>query len=199
MLSPFSVDHESNHMSIGLFSFFWQVEQIFEWWEGVQSMKSSPFKILSWWWSGSFADGTEFEGGRTDTDWRRLCRYGCSPAFLFSGKPLVTVGEEAPGLVGVKATLFLWGTLTSRKALAPQLILLANGLFPTFVGLPLAGSESSIALSSTVEVADDVDETDPLLKGKLVWIDGGELPDALDILMRRLLFAWAAAVVIGPG
>jgi len=50
-----------------------------------------------------------------------------------------------------------------------------------------------------VEVADDVDETDPLLKGKLVWIDGGELPDALDILMRRLLFAWAAAVVIGPG
>jgi hypothetical protein len=47
--------------------------------------------------------------------------------------------------------------------LAPQLILRANGL----LGLPDAGSESSMALSSCVDM-EETEETEPRLSEKLV-------------------------------
>lgn len=75
---------------------------------------------------------------------------------LSSQKPRDIVGEEALGLGG---TLEATGRRTSRSALAPQLILLANGL----LGLPDAGSDSSMALSSCVDDADEIDETEPRL------------------------------------
>lgn len=112
--------------------------------------------------------------------------------------PLETVGDGAPGLGCVKLALFLAaGTRTSRSALAPQLSRLANGLLLTLEGLPLLPSPSSIALSSAAEAVDDMEDTEPLLNPEMfVCILGGEPPD---ILMRRLLLACAAAVVIGPG
>jgi len=104
--------------------------------------------------------------------------------------PLETTGEEAPGLGGTREAP---GMRTSLKAFAPQLMRLTNGL----VGLPDAGSESSMALSSAMEEAEETDDTEPLLK-KLVCIRGGD-PLPLDRLIRRWWFRCAAAEVIGPG
>lgn len=83
---------------------------------------------------------------------------------------------------------------TSLRALAPQLIRRANGL----VGLPDAGSESSMALSSCIDEVEEMEDTEPLLKEKLGCNRGGELL-ALDMLIRRWLLRCAAADVMGPG
>jgi len=65
------------------------------------------------------------------------------------------------------------------------------------VGLPEDGSESSMALSSWVDM-EEIEETEPLRSEKLDETLGGD-PLALERLIRRWLFAWAAAEVIGPG
>jgi len=59
-------------------------------------------------------------------------------------------------------------------------------------------SPSSIALSSTAEEAEETEEMDPLRIDMFVWTRGGEVPEALDMLILRR-FAWAAAEVMGPG
>jgi len=84
-------------------------------------------------------------------------------------------------------------------ALAPKLNLLANGLEPMLVGLPMLPSPSSIALSSTADETEETDEIDPRRMDMLVWNPGGEVPVAFDMLIRRLLACAAAAVEIGPG
>jgi len=128
--------------------------------------------------------------------WREGSVGELSPFFLrlLSGqKPLETFGDVA----GAWGTLpVVLGRRISRMALAPQLILLANGL----VGLADAGpSVSSIAHSSALEADEEFDDTDPRLSEKLVCNCGGEVPLIPDTLIRRLWFAWAAAEVIGPG
>lgn len=83
---------------------------------------------------------------------------GYADVLLVSGqKPLETVGDDEFGGKGPR------GMRTSRRARAPQLILLANGL----VGLPETGSESSMAFSSGPEAFDEIEDTEPRLK-KLV-------------------------------
>jgi len=88
---------------------------------------------------------------------------------LSSQNPRETVGEEPPGLGGTRDVV---GIRTSRRALAPQLILRTNGL----VGLAFAGSVSSIALSSAVDVAEETEETEPRRREKPGWGRGGEVP-----------------------
>lgn len=107
-----------------------------------------------------------------------------------ANQPLDTVGDEALGLGGTRDAE---GRRTSRKARAPQLMRLANGL----VGLPDAGSESSMALSSNIDDDDEIDDTEPRRSEKLVMCGGDPL--ALDRLIRRWLLRCAAAVVMGPG
>jgi hypothetical protein len=45
---------------------------------------------------------------------------------------------------------------------------------------------------------EEMEETEPLLSEKFEGTFGGD-PLALERLIRRWLFAWAAAEVIGPG
>lgn len=91
--------------------------------------------------------------------------------FPSSQKPLETVGDDTTGFVGA---LDRFGSRTSRRALAPQLIRLTKGL----VGLPDAGSESSMALSSEMELIES------RLNAKPDCIRGGD-PLALGMLILR--------------
>ena len=94
-----------------------------------------------------------------------------------SNSLLATFGEVA----GDWGTLLVFGRRISR-ILAPQLILLANGL----VGLAdVDPSVSSIAHSSAAEADDEFDDTDPRLNEKLVCNCGGEFPLTADTLIRR--------------
>lgn len=103
-------------------------------------------------------------GGRADTDCRLRCKAGSVGALVVSNqKPRETVGDEAPGVIGPLGLEA--GMRTSRSALAPQLILLAKGE----VGLPLA-SLSSTALSSAVDVEDEIEETEPRLIANSVCV-----------------------------
>jgi hypothetical protein len=92
------------------------------------------------------------------------------------------IGEDAPGLGGIP--LEAPGRRTSRNARAPQLIRRANGL----LGLPEAGSESSMALSSCTDEEDEIEDTDPRLNAYPVESFGGD-PFRPDRLIRRWLFA----------
>lgn len=103
-----------------------------------------------------------------------LCRLSFGATDRFSNQnPLATVGELAPGVLGVTIDD---GILTSLKALAPQLMRRANGL----VGEPWA-SPSSTAFSSNVDALELTDETEPRRAPKPV----GGLPPTEEELIRR--------------
>jgi len=100
----------------------------------------------------------------------------------YCGLPLVAVGEGA----GLPWAPILPGNRRSRIALAPKLILRANG-FVTPVGLP---SPSSTAFSSKFEADELMEDTDPRRNADIPLVEGPEM------LIARAL---CAAATLGPG